>query len=347
MNTNKVLTIVIPTYNMESYLATCLNSLCITSGFEYLEVLIVNDGSRDRSLKIAQGYEDRYPGVFRVIDKENGNYGSCVNRGLSEAKGKYIKILDADDRFDTSAFEEYVLFLTSVDVDLVITDFVMVTSTGNIKQKISYNIPQNHEIAFAEIPDDIPLWMHSVTYKTDNLRAINYYQTEGISYTDQEWIYLPMTTVNKIYYKPIIIYKYLIGREGQSVDPKVFVKSIKHEEIGLKIMLEGFGGVPVSSVHRKYLLGRILARINVIYSAYLYRYPEMLSLGDLISLDQYVRKYQDVYNASNNISIHRRVSYHYIQQWRKNNRLVPDFYKILISFVVIIGRVKKYICKIL
>ena len=88
---DKVLTVVIPTYNMERYLRYCLDSLCVSRGGEALEVLVVNDGSKDTSSAIAHEYEQKHPGIFRVIDKENGNYGSCVNRGLAEAKGKYIK----------------------------------------------------------------------------------------------------------------------------------------------------------------------------------------------------------------------------------------------------------------
>lgn len=97
---DKILTVVIPTYNMERYLRYCLDSLCVGRGSDALEVLVINDGSTDSSSAIAHEYEQKSPGIFRVIDKENGNYGSCVNRGLTEAKGKYIKILDADDSFD-------------------------------------------------------------------------------------------------------------------------------------------------------------------------------------------------------------------------------------------------------
>ena len=104
----KLLTIVIPTYNMEAYLNRCLDSLLVSDEqMQLLEVLVINDGSKDNSSAIAHEYEAKYPNTFRVIDKENGNYGSCVNRGLKEASGKYIKVLDADDWFDTTEFEKY------------------------------------------------------------------------------------------------------------------------------------------------------------------------------------------------------------------------------------------------
>ena len=120
----KILTIVIPTYNMQDYLRRCLDSLIVPEEqMQLLEVLVVNDGSKDNSSAIAHEYQDKYPDTFRVIDKENGNYGSCVNRGLKEASGKYIKILDADDWFDKTILARYVEFLKTLNVDLVLTDY--------------------------------------------------------------------------------------------------------------------------------------------------------------------------------------------------------------------------------
>ena len=98
----KVLTVVIPTYNMERYLERCLSSLVISPGMmEELEVLVINDGSKDCSSEIGHSFEAQYPNTFRVIDKKNGNYGSCINRGLKEARGKYIKILDSFKVFNS------------------------------------------------------------------------------------------------------------------------------------------------------------------------------------------------------------------------------------------------------
>lgn len=83
---------------MEKYLRRCLNSLIIDEeGMKQLEVLVINDGSKDSSSQIAHEYQNKYPDTYRVIDKENGNYGSCVNKGIVKATGKYFKILDADD----------------------------------------------------------------------------------------------------------------------------------------------------------------------------------------------------------------------------------------------------------
>lgn len=86
-----------------------------------LEVIIVNDGSTDSSLAIAKQYENKRPDIIKIIDKQNGNYGSCVNAGLAQATGKYFRILDADDWFDTQALAEFLKKLETCETDLVLT----------------------------------------------------------------------------------------------------------------------------------------------------------------------------------------------------------------------------------
>ncbi len=100
----KILTVVIPAYNIEKYIENCLDSFVIPEVLEDLEVLIVNDGSKDRSADLAAAYEKRYPNSFRVINKENGGHGSTINRGLLEASGKYFKVVDGDDWVEREAF---------------------------------------------------------------------------------------------------------------------------------------------------------------------------------------------------------------------------------------------------
>ena len=137
---HKTLTVVVPTYNMEKYLRRCLDSLIVgEEGMAQLEVLVVNDGSKDSSSAIAHEYEARYADTFRVIDKENGHYGSCVNRGVEEARGRYIKILDADDCYDNAEFEKYVDTIKTVDVDMVLNDYAFIRPDGEIAGIRRYN----------------------------------------------------------------------------------------------------------------------------------------------------------------------------------------------------------------
>ena len=106
---NKILSIIVPSYNMEAYLPKCLGSLIIDEQelLQKLDVIVVNDGSKDRTSEIAHEFETKYPGVFRVVDKTNGHYGSCINAGLAVATGTFIKVLDADDYYLTDIFKDY------------------------------------------------------------------------------------------------------------------------------------------------------------------------------------------------------------------------------------------------
>ena len=89
----KILTVTIPSYNVEAYLEDCLESFVNSEVMDDIEVLIVNDGSSDNTAKIAQRYADKYENTFRLINKENGGHGSTINTGVREAKGKYFKVV--------------------------------------------------------------------------------------------------------------------------------------------------------------------------------------------------------------------------------------------------------------
>ena len=185
---------------MEKYLNKCLDSL-IVENMNLLEVLILNDGSKDNSSNIAHVYENKYPNTFRVIDKENGNYGSCINRGIKEAKGKYIKVLDADDSFNSKNLHLFLENIKNIDVDLILSDYVIVNESDEETRLGTYALPTNKIMKFEESISKIAnnMQMHSVTYLRENILKIEYQQTEGISYTDQEWIFIPAITAYKVY----------------------------------------------------------------------------------------------------------------------------------------------------
>lgn len=92
-NTAKTLTFVIPAYNMESYLDRCVNSLLSASDTRDLEVLIVDDGSKDGTLEYARKLERTNPGVVRAIHQENKGHGGAVNTGIAAATGMYVKVV--------------------------------------------------------------------------------------------------------------------------------------------------------------------------------------------------------------------------------------------------------------
>ena len=224
----KLLTIIIPSYNMEAYLPQCIDSL-IVPGFEKVEVLIINDGSKDNTSDIAHDYERRYPLSVRCIDKTNGNYGSCINRGLQEMTGKYVKILDADDSFDSDNFKIFIEKIENLDVDLIVTNFQTINSEGKFVTELKYSLPSHRQFPVDILLPELTktgLHMHTLAYRSSIFHEFNYRQTEGISYTDTEWNFIPMHKVNVAAFVPVSLYKYLVGRIGQSIDTNTTIKNI-------------------------------------------------------------------------------------------------------------------------
>ena len=101
---DKVLTVIVPVYNMEKYIRQCLESLVIGEVLDRIEVMVVLDGAKDGSAEIAYEFVEQYPDTFRIIYKANGGHGSAINTGLMMASGEYLKILDSDDWVERDAF---------------------------------------------------------------------------------------------------------------------------------------------------------------------------------------------------------------------------------------------------
>lgn len=332
----KLLSIIIPTYNMEEYLRRCLDSLILENeeDRQLLDVVIINDGSTDASSCIGHEYENRFPGVFRVIDKENGHYGSCVNRGLKEAEGKYIKVLDADDYFDGSIFPAYLHALAEADSDVFISDYYEVNEDGVVTRTVCFKgLVEKKKSVLTSIFANMGMLTHAVAYRTELLRHIDYRQSEGLHYTDQEWMFLPFASCKTYYYLPgLPLYNYLLGRKGQSVDRKVHCQKIGDEVKGLYVMIDEYldNRERLDEVGWKYLEGRLRFRMGVIYSAYLLKYYRVLSKQDIIGIDQYIQsKSEHIYRLGNTITKPDRLRYYFfVKEWRKHYRVTLGIWAI-------------------
>jgi glycosyltransferase involved in cell wall biosynthesis len=265
---------------MEGYLANCIESVLRTPSLAPLEIIVVNDGSKDRTSRIAHEYASQFIDTVRVIDKPNGNYGSTINAALPEVRGEYVKILDADDSFEGSRVAEMLDFLRKMrGVDMVVTPFTEVV--GNKERRVEYNIysrkpyeygkQYNAEDIFADGAIRF-FMMHGVCYRTEVLRSINYRQSEGISYTDQEWVFYPLFKVQTIAFADIPLYRYNLSREGQTMDAKVQMRSLAQ----LVAVTEALGQYFASrsrympSDSRMAFLRNVVAdRMRIVYRKYL------------------------------------------------------------------------------
>lgn len=338
----KLLTIIVPTYNMQDYLHKCLASLLIRPDrMSKLEVLVINDGSQDDSSAIAHYYQRQYPGTFRVIDKENGNYGSCVNRGLSEAEGKYIKILDADDWFDNNSFELFLEKLEQYTVDLVISDYQTVNPDGQVLREIRNELDENVVFSFQDLSQPHYFSHHTVTYRTQFLRDLGYRQTEGIFYTDHEWVLCPQLYVKTAVYFNECVYKYLIGRIDQSSNPEVELKSCWHRIHLLKqLFLIPLECPEIDKSHYGYrnYESFINELSRGVYIDLLVNTPSHdFDSGLLTDFDETLFKCRpDIYVSVGRNLVLKVIPIHYVLFWRKYGRRFPvdwfrDIYRALKS----------------
>lgn len=330
---DKLLTIIVPSYNMERYLRTCLESVLDGNGMaDRLDVIVVNDGSKDGTSVIAHEIEAAHPGVVRVIDKDNGHYGSCVNAGLREAKGRYVKILDADDTFDTPAFERYLRVLETLaetgSPQVVFNDFIEVDASGAAFRKHDLSFTGDPAFNLARFDGSWPfgnVWMHSLAYRTDLLRKIAYRQTEGVLFSDQEWDTIPLAHARSFAHVPEPVYRYLIGREGQSVDPNVRFKSLwmyfpilKHIVTFLEGCRDRLFPDAVSMVEAN--AKRLAA---VLYNEYLINRRALLDDSELASFDRFTfEKAPWLHDFADTLVISEHIFHcHFVRQWRRSGRV--------------------------
>lgn len=329
---NKLLTIVIPTYNMQVYLHRCLDSLIVPDEqMAQLEVLVINDGSKDNSSAIAHEYETKYPSTFCVIDKENGNYGSCVNRGLAEASGKYIKVLDADDWFDTTEFSRYLKALQQVDVDMVLTPFKIYNEgTRDISLSTQPNIQEGIVMDFQTCsPAKLFRYsMHMITYRTSLLREMNYRQTEGISYTDTEWTHVPQYKVKTFEWFHNAVYCYRIGRIGQTMEASELSKNIWKYEVICRSLIENSKKYPQKKtclLAEEFNIQQITFLAENIYHMFLViERPAKEDAEHLKQLDSYLQDAcHEAYYRVGLSPMKKWLPIRYVKIWRKTGVRLP------------------------
>lgn len=285
LHTGKLLTVMIPTYNMEELLPQCLNSLCTDS--PALEVIIVNDGSKDGSLGIAKAFVSTYPELFRLVDKPNGNYGSTINAALPLASGRWVKILDADDCFSPIGLQQTLsalqAFADSPSIpDLVLTHYSVISAKGKT-ELAKYNLYGKEPYRYGTVyPLDKVLkdgfirffTMHGIMWRTDLLRENGYRQTEGISYTDLEWAFKPVLWAQSIAFINADLYQYNTAREGQTMDPRVLLKSKGQIESVTRGLVDFVKSSRDLSAEKKAWAGQyLLNRLRLICKTYLLDLP--------------------------------------------------------------------------
>lgn len=240
----KIISFIIPSYNMEHYLHRCIDSIIHARNIEQTEILIINDGSKDKTLDIAKEYESRNPNIVRVIDKPNGHYGSCLNVGLKNANGKYFRIVDADDNMDTKELERFIAAVQQSNSDLIIThrlEIVPINKRQNVVNHLLFNtFPYGKELPASKLSFDNLKYhasMHSMTFKTSILRDSGIIFPEGICYTDTLYDAIPLDVIKTFTVLDLFPYIYYVSQDGSSTTTKSVKKNFRDISIVLDDLL--------------------------------------------------------------------------------------------------------------
>ena len=233
----KLLSIAVPCYNSEAYMGKCVESLL--AGGADVEILIVDDGSTDKTGNIADEYEAKYPGIVKAIHQENGGHGAAVNTGLSHASGLYFKVVDSDDWVKESAYQKILQTLREAAganpvLDMLISNFVY-EKEGEKKHKVMkyhHALPKDRLFTWDEVRHFHKgqyILMHSVIFRTKLLKECGLRLPEHTFYVDNLFVFEPLPYVKTMYYLDVNFYRYYIGREGQSVNEQIMISRIDQQ----------------------------------------------------------------------------------------------------------------------
>lgn len=256
----KILSIAVPSYNSQDYLRRCLDSLVL--GGQEVEIIVVDDGSTDRTADIAREYCRKFPGIVRMIQKENGGHGSAVNCGLAAATGRFFKVVDSDDWLDPSAYRRALLALRALgSIDVLVTNYVYEYSYNGKRNIVRYRnvFPRNRILTWRDMQRchiSQLMLMHALIYRTSLLRECGLKLPEHCFYVDNIVAYQPLPFVKKLFYLDVNLYRYYIGRPDQSVNTRTMIKRIDQQLLVTRTMIAQYDlykDVPVKNL-RRYML---------------------------------------------------------------------------------------------
>ena len=242
----KLLSVAIPCYNSENYMRHAVETLLV--GGEDVEIIIVDDGSSDRTYEIGLELQEAHPGIVKVVHQENAGHGGAVNTGLKEATGLYFKVVDSDDWVKEEALLEALatlkgLVADSAAPDMFICNYVYEKVGDKKKRVIHYRNCMPQDCIFTW--DDVShfrtgqfILMHSVIYRTKLLKDCGLELPKHTFYVDNIYVYQPLPQVKTMYYKDLNLYRYFIGREDQSVNENNMLKRIDQQLLVTRTIID-------------------------------------------------------------------------------------------------------------
>lgn len=246
----KILSLIIPAYNSAPFLAKCIDSMLQSTVADKLEILVVNDGSKDNTPEIAQGYCTLYPDIVYLLSQENKGHGGALNTGCAAASARYLKVIDADDWVDPQGLTELVAALENCESDVVLTHYhTHNISSGEVLNWRSFPPAFGQNYTFKEIMADWRsfdrcLTFHGITYRTDFYHMCAKALPEHVFYEDHAFATFPCSYAATVLPLDIFVYEYRIGDVNQSVSIKNQLGRLGHTEVVLRHMLAEYDAMP-------------------------------------------------------------------------------------------------------
>ena len=271
----KHLTIVIPAYNVAHYLTKTLDSLVCCKHADLLDIIIINDGSTDRTEEIAKSYAASYPGIVSYVSKENGGHGSGINTGLKLAAGKYFSVMDGDDWGSTDALDHIIKIMASAEEDVLAANYKTYNmSTGEKVHYLFGRVQYGRGYTIDElVRSGIPLVMHELFFRTDLLREIDLHIREKVSYDDEEYCMMPFAKAKSVRFINEEYYIYRQGDANQSMATANQLRRFGDKVKILKDMIRYVDRHGIEEANMAYMRSRIDDLITSVYFLFLISCP--------------------------------------------------------------------------
>ncbi len=295
----KLLSVTIPSYNSQDYMEHCIESLL--PGGEDVEIIVVDDGSTDRTAEIADAYAEKSPTIVKAVHQENGGHGEAVNAGIRNATGLYFKVVDSDDWVDGEAYQRVLDTLRdlsggSAALDMLISNFVYEKEGAKRKKVMKYTgtLPEGKIFGWNEarhFRKGQYILMHSVIYRTQLLRECGLELPKHTFYVDNLFVYVPLPHVKNMFYLNVDFYRYFIGREDQSVNEKVMISRIDQQIKVNKMMVEAVDLWKLPNRRLRKYMFNYLEIITVVSTIMLIRSGTKENLEKKRELWKYLKEY--------------------------------------------------------
>ncbi len=204
------LSVIVPCYNVEKYLNACVDSI-LKAKIDDMEIILVNDGSKDNTLEICLDYEKKYPNLIKIVDKKNGGLSDARNVGISKAKGEYLAFIDSDDTINENFIKEMIEKAYAGGFDMVTCGVKMIYEDHEVDVNPGYLTDLiGKEAIKDQMYDFYPAACNKI-YKKELFKDLKF--KKGVAYEDVEFMYRLLPNIKRIGVVEGFYYEYM-QREG-------------------------------------------------------------------------------------------------------------------------------------